>query len=168
MSEMPNNSKVGRDKNEKKRRRREFPPLDKQVPSESVESFLSRSSADSGFQEDDDSFTWESAAGEAALDISLSSFYRESSSAAPKETRKEARRRKRREDLKKELEDESDITLSDNGSDKENSAQRKIFLSPTQFLQSRATRPLNRSLAMRQETMENPLVLASRLRQLQA
>jgi hypothetical protein len=158
---MPNNSKARRDKNEKKSRRRDSPPLDKQVPSESVESFLSRSSADSGFQEDDDSFTWESAAGEVALDNSLSSFYRKSLSAAPKETRKEARRRKRREDLKEELDDESDITLSDNGSDKEDSAQRKISLSPTQFLQSRATRPLNRNLAMRQETMENPLVLAS-------
>jgi hypothetical protein len=134
MSQMPNNSKARRDKNEKKSRRRESPPLDKKVPSKSVESFLSRSSADSGFQEDDDSFTWESAAGEAALDNSLYSFYRESSSAAPKETRKEARRRKRREDLKKELKDESDVTLSDNGSNKEDSAQRKISLSPTQFL----------------------------------
>ncbi len=96
MSEMPNNSRARRDKNEKKSRRRESPPLDEQVPSESVESFLSRSSADSGFQEDDDTFTCESAAGAVELDNSLSSFYRESSSAAPKETRKEARRRKRR------------------------------------------------------------------------
>ncbi len=70
-------------------------PPEKQVPAESVESFLSRASAESGFQEDDDSVTWESAAGEAALDDSLSSFYRESSSAEPRETRKEARARKR-------------------------------------------------------------------------
>jgi hypothetical protein len=201
---MPNNSKARRDKNEKKSRRRESPPLDKQVPSESVESFfLSRSSANSGFQGDDDEFTWESVVEEAALDNSFSSSPRLPSSAAPKETRKEARRRKRREDLKKELEDEFDVTLSDDSSDKEDSlmmsiggttriwllkmfsmktnrhgkhlgkvpqvliristclrmtmenktlstAQRKISLSPTQFLESKATGPLRGSRAMQQ------------------
>jgi hypothetical protein len=96
MSEMPNNSKSRRDKSEKKKNKDRVPtPPEKQVPAESVESFLSRASAESGFQEDDDSVTWESAAGEAALDDSLSSFYRESSSAEPRETRKEARARKR-------------------------------------------------------------------------
>ncbi len=129
MSEMPNNSKARRDKSEKKKNKNRVPiPPEKQVPVEGVESFLSRSSADSGFQEDEDSFTWESAAGEAALDYSLSSFYRESSSAEPRETRKEARARKRKEALEKELEDESDLTLSDDGSDKEDSAQRKLSL----------------------------------------
>ncbi len=126
-----------------------------------MESFLSRSATDSGFQEDDENVTWESVAGQAAMDNSLSSFHRESSSAAPKETRKEARRRKRSEDLQKELDEESDITLSEDGSDKEDTAQWKLSLSPTQFLQSRATGPLNRSRAMRQEAMENPPVFAS-------
>jgi hypothetical protein len=65
---MPNNSSARRDKNEKKNRRREPASLSKQVPAEGVESFFSRSSADSGFQGDDDKFSWESVAGEAALD----------------------------------------------------------------------------------------------------
>jgi hypothetical protein len=150
---MPNNSKARRDKNETKSRRRESPPLDKQVPSESVESFLSRSSANSEFQGDDDELKWESVVEEAALDNSLSSSSRLPSSAAPKETRKEERRRKRKEDLEKELEDESDITLSDDSSDKEDSAQRKISLSLTQFLESKATGPLNGSRAMQQRAM---------------
>ena len=85
---MPNNAGARRDKSEKKKKQREPTPLEKQVPAKSVESFLSRSSADSGIQEDDESFTWETAAGEAALDNSLTSFYRESSSAEPRETRK--------------------------------------------------------------------------------
>jgi hypothetical protein len=154
MPEMPNNSKARRDKNEKKSRRRESPPLDKQVPSESVESFLSHSSTNSGFQGDDDEFTWESVVEEAALDNSLSSSCRLPSSAAPKETKKEERRRKRKEDLEKELAEESDITLSDDSSDKEDSAQRKISLSPTQFLESKATRLLSGSRAMQQRAME--------------
>ena len=130
MSEMPNNSKARRDKSEKKKNKNRGPiPPEKQVPAEGVESFLSRSSADSGSREEDDSFTWESAAGEAALDNSLSSFYRESSSAEPRETRKEERARKRKEALEKELEDESDLTLSDDSRDKEDSAQRKLSLS---------------------------------------
>jgi hypothetical protein len=73
---MPNNSSARRGKNEKKNRRREPTPLEKQVPAEGVESFLSRPSADSGLQGDDDQFSWESAAGEAALGNSLSSFSR--------------------------------------------------------------------------------------------
>jgi hypothetical protein len=131
MSEMPNNAKTRRDKREKKRNKnRATTPLETQVPAEGVESFLSRSSADSGFQEDDNEFTWDSATGEAALDNSLSSFYRMSySSAEPRGTRKEERARKRKENLEKELEDESDITLSDDSSDKEDSAQRKLSLS---------------------------------------
>ena len=106
---MPNNSSARRDKEKKRNRQREPTPLEKQVPAESVESFLSRSSADSGFQEDDDVYTWRSAAGEATLDSSLSSFSRLSSSAEPKRTRQEERARKRREDLAKEIDEESDI-----------------------------------------------------------
>ncbi len=129
---MPNNSSARRDKSEKKKnRQRGTTPLEKQVPAESVESFLSRSSADSGFQEDDDRFTWKSAAGEAALDNSLSSFSRPSSSAEPKETKREERARKRREDLAKEL-------LSDEDLEKKDSGSRKLSLSPTQFLESKA------------------------------
>ncbi len=94
---MPNNSNARRDKDRKKNRRREPTPLEKQVPAEGVESFLSRSSADSGFQGDDDKFSWESVVGEAALDNSLSSFSRLSSSAEPKETRKEKRARNKEE-----------------------------------------------------------------------
>jgi hypothetical protein len=158
MSEMLNNAKARRDKSEKKKNRNRAPtPIEKQVPAEGVESFLSRSSADSGFQEDDDDFTWESATatGEAALDNSLSSFYRVSSLAEPRETRKEERARKRKEDLEKELEDESDITLSDDSSDKEDSAQQKLSLSPTQFLESKATGTLRRSKRMQQRAMES-------------
>jgi hypothetical protein len=123
---MPNNSSARRDKNEKKNRRREPTPLAKQVPAEGVESFLSRSSADSGFQDDDENVTWESAAGEAALDNSLSSFSRLPSSAEPKETKKEERARKRKKKLAKELDEESDITLSDDSIDKEDSGSRKL------------------------------------------
>ncbi len=68
-----------------------------------MESFLSRSAADSGFQGDDDEVTWESAAGEAVLDNSLSSFHRVTSSAEPMETRKERRARERKEAREKEL-----------------------------------------------------------------
>jgi hypothetical protein len=86
---------------------------------------------------------------------SLSSFHRVSSSAEPRETRNEERARKRKEDLEKELENESDITLSDDSSDKEDSAQRKLSLSPTQFLESKATGPLKGSRAtMQQRAME--------------
>ncbi len=99
------------------------------VDAEGVGSFLSRSSADSGFQGDDDKFSWESVVGEAALDKSLSSFSRLSSSAEPKETRKEERARKRKEDLAKELDEESNITLSDDSIDKEDTRSRKRSLS---------------------------------------
>jgi hypothetical protein len=155
---MPNNSGVRRDKKEKKRNMQR--DSEKQIPAESVESFLPRSSADSGFQGSDDEVVWETAAGEAALDNSLSSLSRPSSSAKPKETRKEERARKRKEALEKELNEESDISLSDDDLQGKESASRNISLSPTQFLQSRATRPLNRSMAKQQETMENPLARA--------
>ncbi len=74
-----------------------------------MESFLSRSATDSGFQEDDEDVTWESAAGQAALDDSLSPFTRPPSTL----TRKEERKRMRKLALDKELEDESDIDLTD-------------------------------------------------------
>jgi hypothetical protein len=86
----------------------------------------------------------------------ISLLFRESSSAEPRETRKEARARKRKEALEKELEDESDLTLSDDSSDKEDSAQRKLSLSPTQFLESKATGPLRGSRASQQRAMERP------------
>jgi hypothetical protein len=159
---MPNNSDARRDKREKKKNRnRQPPPIEEQVPAESVESFLSRSSADSGLQGDDDNFSWESVGGQAALDNSLSSLARSSSVSETKQARKERRKRERSVLLEQELEDESDITLSDESVDKEDSGSRKLSLSPTQFLQSRATGTLNRSRAMRQEAMENPSALAS-------
>jgi hypothetical protein len=139
---MPNNSSARRDKSEKKNRRREPTPLAKQVPAEGVESFLSRTSAGSGFQEGDEKFTWDSSAGEAALDNSLSSLSRLSSSAEPKETRKEERRRKRKETLDKELAEESDITLTDDSSDKKDSGSRKLSLSlPLSTLTARSQEP---------------------------
>jgi hypothetical protein len=169
MSEMPNNYKARRDKSEKKKNKNGGPiPPEKQVPVESVESFLSRSPADSGFQEDDESFTWESATGETALDNSLSSFDRVSSSAEPRETRKEARARKIKEALEKELEDESDLTLYDDSSDKEDSAQRKLSLSPTQFLESIATGALKGSRAVRQRAMERPSALNAPIQVIEA
>jgi hypothetical protein len=62
-----------------------------------------------------------------ALDNSLSSFSRLSSSAEPEETRKEEKARKRREKLIKELEDEdSDLTLSDDSSEEKDSGSRKL------------------------------------------
>ena len=89
-----------------------------------MESFLSRSASDSGFQGDDDEVTWESAAGEAAWDNSLSSFCRV--------TVKEAKKRARKEALAKELEDESDVDLTDEeGSKAKDPNPRKISLSPT-------------------------------------
>jgi hypothetical protein len=148
MPEMPNNAEARRDKREKKKNKNRVPTtLEKQVPAESVESFLSRSSADSGFQGDDDDFSWESIGGQAALDNFLSSFAGSSSVSETKQARKERRKRERRELLAQELEDESDITLSDESADKEDSGSRKLSLSPTQFLQSRATGLLNRSRA---------------------
>ena len=103
---MPNNSTARREKEKKKNRRGGTslsPP--QQVTEESVESFLSRSTSDSGFQGENDEVTWESAAGEAAWGNSLSSFRRE--------TVKEAKKRARKEALEKELEDESDVDLTD-------------------------------------------------------
>ncbi len=65
------------------------------------------------------------------LDGSLSSFSRLSSSAEPKRTRQEDRARKRREDLAKELDEESDIELSDGDLEVKDSGSRKLSLSPT-------------------------------------
>ncbi len=126
---MPNNSSARRDKEKKKNRQREPTPLEKQVPAESVEYFLSSSSADSGFQEDDDGFTWESAAGEAALDNSISSLARLSSSADPKEATKRERSRRRAEILAKELDEESDIELLDEDLEVKDLGSRKLSLS---------------------------------------
>jgi hypothetical protein len=160
---MPNNSSARRDKEKKKNKQRESTPLEKQFQAEGVKSFISRSSADSGFQGDDDKFSWESAAGEAAgeaaLDNPLSSFSRLSSSAEPKETRKEEKVRKIKEDLEKELDVESDITISDDSSDKKDSRTRKLSLSPTQFFDSKVTGALNRSSSKQQEAMEIPFAL---------
>jgi hypothetical protein len=155
IAKMPNNEDARRDKREKKKNRVPSPP-EKQVPAESVESFLSRSSADSGFQGDDDNFSWESIGGQAALDNSLSSFARSSSVSETRQARKERKKRERSELLAQELDNEPDVTLSDESVDKEDSGSRKLSLSPTQFLQSRATGLLNRSRSMRQEAMENP------------
>ncbi len=119
-----------------------------------MESFLSRSTADSGFQGDDDVVTWESTAGEAALDNSLSSFHRVTSSAEPMETRKESRARARKEALEKELNEESDISLSDDDRQMKASASRKTSLSPTQFLESKALGPLTGTGRMQQGAME--------------
>jgi hypothetical protein len=126
-----------------------------------VESFLSRSASDSGFQGEDDEVTWESGAGEAAWNNSLSSSRRE--------TVKEAKRRARKEALAKELQDESDVELSDEeGSKAKDPNPRKSSLSPTQFLQSKAKRPLNRSMTKRPEAIGNSLVSASPVQVLEA
>ena len=71
-----------------------------------MESFLSRSASDSGFQGEDDEVTWDSAAGEAAWDNSLSSFRRE-------KTVKEAKKRARKEALRRELDEEAVISDGD-------------------------------------------------------
>jgi hypothetical protein len=64
--------------------------------------------------------------------------------------------------FEKELENEPDIDLSDEEDSKaKDHSPRKLSLSPTQFLQSRATGPLRRSWAMGQEPIGNPLVFAS-------
>jgi hypothetical protein len=165
---MPNNSSARRDKEKKKNRHREPPPPEKQVPAEGVESFLSRSSADSGFQEGDDKFTWESAAGEAALDNSLSSFSWSSLSAEPKGTRKEERARKTREELAKELDEESDINLSDEDFEVKDSGSRKLSLSPTQFLESKVLGSLRGSIAMQQRAMERLSALTAPIQVLDA
>ncbi len=57
---MPNNSAARREKGKKKRREETSPSPPQQVTEESVESFLSRSTTDPGFQEDDEDVTWES------------------------------------------------------------------------------------------------------------
>ncbi len=120
-----------------------------------MESFFSRSASDSGFQGDDDEVTWQSAAGEAALDNSLSSFHRVTSSAVPMETRKEAARRARKEALEKELNEESAISPSDDDRQMKASASRKPPLSPTQSLDSKALGPLTGSDRIRQRAMES-------------
>ncbi len=112
-----------------------------------MESFLSRSATDSGFQDEDVEVTWESAAGEAALDNSLSSFRRE--------TVKEAKKRARKEALAKELNEESDISNGDDDRQMKASASRKTSLSPTQFLESMAQRPLTGTGGMQRRAMES-------------
>jgi hypothetical protein len=131
---MPNNSNARRNKNGKRKKRRDPSPLVKQVSAESVDYFLSLSSAEAGRQEEDEQWTWESVAGEAALYGSLSSFSRLSSSAEPKEILSE-RRRREKELLEKELDDEFDISLSDDSSDKEDPKSGNRSLSPSQFLE---------------------------------
>jgi hypothetical protein len=159
---MPNNSTARREKEKKKKRRGETSQSSpQQVAEQSVESFLSRSASDSGFQEEDDEVAWESVVGQAAMDDSLSSLTRPPSSLEPKLTRKEERRRARKEALEKELDEESDISLSDDDRQGTEPASRKISLSPIQFLQSIAMEPLNRSRAIGQEEKGNPLVFAS-------
>ncbi len=160
---MPNNSDARRSKREKKKKGRgeTSPSPPQQVTEQSVESFLSRSASDSGFQGEDDGVTWESAAGEAALDNSLSSCRRE--------TVQEAKKRARKEALEKELQVESDVDLSDEeGSKAKDPSPRKTSLSPTQFLQSRATRPLNRNMTRRSEAKGNSLVFATPVQVLEA
>jgi hypothetical protein len=102
------------------------------------------------------------------MDVSLSSLTRPPSSLEPKLTRKEERRRARKEALQKELDEESDISLSDDDRQVTEPASRKTSLSPTQFLQSKATGPLNRSRAKGQEAIGNPLVFASPVQALEA
>ncbi len=89
---MPNNADARRNKREKKKKNRQgetSPSPPQQVTEESVESFLSRSASDSGFQGEDDEVTWESTAGGVALDNFLSSFHRETVKEAKKRARKE-------------------------------------------------------------------------------
>jgi hypothetical protein len=159
---MPNNSTARREKEKKKKGRGETsqsPP--QQVTEQSVESFLSRSASDSGFQGKDDEVTWESAAGGAALDNSLSSFRRE--------TVKEVKKRARKEALEKELHDESDLDFTDEeGSKAKDPSPRKTSLSPNQFLQSRALKPLNRNMARQAEAKGNSLVFATPVQVLEA
>ncbi len=133
-----------------------------------MESFLSRSATDSGFQEDDEDVTWESVAGQAAIDDSLSSLTRPPSSLEPKLTRKEERKRMRRVALQKEVDEESSISLSDDDRQETEPASRKTSPSPTQFLQSKATGPLNKSRAMGQDALGNLLVFASPAQVLEA
>jgi hypothetical protein len=166
---MQNNSTARREKGKKKKRREEtIPSPPQQITEESVESFLSRSATDSGFQEDDEDVTWESVAGQAAMNGSLSSLTRPPSSLEPKLTRKEERKRMRKVALQKEVDEESGISLSDDDRQETEPASRKTSPSPTQFLQSKATGPLNRSRAMGQDAMGNPLVFASPVQVLEA
>ena len=153
---MPNNSTARREKEKKKKRQGEAsqsPP--QQVTEQSLESFLSRSASDSGFQDGIEDVTWESVAGQAAMDVSLSSLTRPPSSLEPKLTRKEERRRARKEALQKELDEESDISLSDDDRQGTEPASRKTSLSPTQFLQSKAEGPLTGIGSMRWRAKES-------------
>jgi hypothetical protein len=167
---MPKNSDARRSKREKKKNGRGEPSLSppQQVLETSVESFLSRSATGSGFQKDVEDISWDSVVGQAALDESLSSLSRPPSSLEPKLTRKEERRKKRREALQKELDEVSDISLSDDDRQGTEPASRKISLSPTQFLQSIAISPHNGSRAKGQEAIGNPLVFASPIQVLEA
>ncbi len=104
-----------------------------------MESILSRSASDSGFQKEDDEVTWESAAGEAALDNSFFFF-----SSFRRETVPEAKKRARREALARELNEEADISDGDDDRQMMASASRNTSLSPTQFLESMASADRNR------------------------
>ncbi len=120
-----------------------------------MESFPSRSASDLGLQEENDEVAWESVVGQAAMDDSLSSLSRPPSSLEPKLTRKEERRRARKEALKKELDEVSDISLSDDDRQGTEPASRKTSLSPTQFLRSKAEGPLTGIGSMRRRTKES-------------
>jgi hypothetical protein len=72
----------------------------------------------------------------------------------------------RKEALQKELDEESDIHLIDEeGAEATDTNPRKSSLSPlpppSQFLQSKATKPLNRSATKQPEAMGNSLVFAT-------
>jgi hypothetical protein len=111
-----------------------------------VESFLSRSSTDSGLQGENDEVSWESAAGEAVWDDSLSSFR--------SETVPEAKKRMRKEALAKELNAEADIRDGEDVRQMKAPTSRKTSLSPTQFLESKAQGPLAGTGGMQRRAME--------------
>jgi hypothetical protein len=146
---MPNNSDARRSKREKKKKGRgeSSPSPPQQVIEENVESFLSRSATDSGLQGEDDEVMWDSAAGEAVWDNSLSLLHRE--------TVKEAKKRARKEARAKEFENVSDDDLADEeGSKAKDPSPRKTSLSPTQFLESKAQGPLTGTGGMQRRAME--------------
>jgi hypothetical protein len=94
------------------------------------------------------------------IGLSLCSSSRLSSLAKPKESSSE-RRRRRKDLLEKELDDESDITLSDNSSEEKVSGSRKNSLSPTQYLGSLATDILSESKPRQQGSMERSTALST-------
>ncbi len=161
---MPNNASARRDKEKKKRRGETSQSPPQQGAEESVESFLSRSATDSGFQDDVEDVTWESVAEQAAMDDSLTSLSRPPSSLESKATRREEKRRRRKLALQKELDDESDIPLKDEENAEEQIPKpRTLSLSPSEFdfLQRRSTKPLGSNLSILQGAMGNPPVFSS-------